>query len=41
MEIAHRNICLIPASAHGTNPASASDGWNESDSDQNRRKRKH
>ena len=20
---AHRNICLIPASAHGTNPASA------------------
>src|SRR5699024_5243497 len=21
---AHRNICLIPASAHGTNPASAS-----------------
>ena len=23
MEIHHRNICLIPASAHGTNPASA------------------
>jgi len=21
---AHRNVCLIPASAHGTNPASAS-----------------
>ena len=26
----HRNICLIPASAHGTNPASGSDGRHES-----------
>jgi glycine dehydrogenase len=25
-----RNICLIPASAHGTNPASAGNGRNES-----------
>ena len=23
---AHRNVCLIPASAHGTNPASAQHG---------------
>ena len=22
-----RNICLIPMSAHGTNPASCSNGW--------------
>ena len=26
----NRNICLIPSSAHGTNPASASYGWHES-----------
>jgi glycine dehydrogenase len=32
----HRNICLIPASAHGTNPASSANGWHGSSCGQNR-----
>ena len=38
---AHRNVCLIPPSAHGTNPASASHGRHEGGRGRLRRRRQH
>ena len=37
----HRNVCLIPQSAHGTNPGERGDGRDEGRGGEDRRARKH